>query len=246
MNHTIAILVIIVSIVACSGCIGTVGDIPVSQMPNLGNGSISLNVQTVYYLQNMTDAVLPTYNVTNGIFPTFPEQSASATVTSPYERVLLKQFITPIGDPSLTSLVSGTRSWITYAVVNSVASGKITWIDHELYLYHVNGSTTPVYKFQSPPLTTTVERIKVDYVMASDFPMESSDRFIMRYYANSTTTGSRTVTMYYGGTTRVSRIESPIVISGLVGQKMYYVSDSSGGATTRKLTFTNGILTGEV
>lgn len=32
---------------------------------------------------------------------------------------------------------------------------------------------------------------------------------------------------------------------GLSGTKIYYVSDSSGGAVTRRLTFTNGILTSE-
>jgi hypothetical protein len=32
---------------------------------------------------------------------------------------------------------------------------------------------------------------------------------------------------------------------GLSGTKVYYVSDSSGGAVTRKLTFTDGILTAE-
>lgn len=34
--------------------------------------------------------------------------------------------------------------------------------------------------------------------------------------------------------------------TGLGGTKVYYVSDTSGGATTRKLTFSNGILTAEV
>lgn len=33
--------------------------------------------------------------------------------------------------------------------------------------------------------------------------------------------------------------------SGLSGTKVYYVSDTSGGAVTRKLTFTDGILTAE-
>lgn len=33
--------------------------------------------------------------------------------------------------------------------------------------------------------------------------------------------------------------------TGLAGTKVYYVSDTSGGAVTRKLTFTNGILTSE-
>ena len=32
----------------------------------------------------------------------------------------------------------------------------------------------------------------------------------------------------------------------LAGTKIYYVSDSSGGAVTRKLTFIDGILTSEV
>lgn len=31
----------------------------------------------------------------------------------------------------------------------------------------------------------------------------------------------------------------------LAGTKVYYVSDTSGGAVTRKLTFTNGLLTAE-
>lgn len=35
------------------------------------------------------------------------------------------------------------------------------------------------------------------------------------------------------------------VAAGLAGTKVYYVADSSGGATTRKLTFTDGILTAE-
>lgn len=34
-------------------------------------------------------------------------------------------------------------------------------------------------------------------------------------------------------------------LQGLAGTKVYYVSDTSGGAVTRKLTFTNGILTAE-
>ena len=34
-------------------------------------------------------------------------------------------------------------------------------------------------------------------------------------------------------------------VSGLLGTKVYYVSDTSGGAVSRKLTFTNGLLTSE-
>lgn len=34
-------------------------------------------------------------------------------------------------------------------------------------------------------------------------------------------------------------------LAGLAGTKTYYVSDSSGGPTTRKLTFSNGVLVSE-
>ena len=35
------------------------------------------------------------------------------------------------------------------------------------------------------------------------------------------------------------------IVTPLSGTKVYYVSDTSGGAVTRKLTFTDGILTAE-
>ena len=60
------------------------------------------------------------------------------------------------------------------------------------------------------------------------------------------TTGVITASGYGSG---ICNFSSTGVISSqpfLPGTKVYYVSDTSGGATTRKLTFTNGILTGEI
>lgn len=51
-----------------------------------------------------------------------------------------------------------------------------------------------------------------------------------------TTVGATNVTLPTSGT---------LATEGLSGTKVYYVSDTNGGATTRKLTFTNGILTAE-
>lgn len=61
---------------------------------------------------------------------------------------------------------------------------------------------------------------------------------------NSATAGFRAVS----GTPEVNDGLSgwkTIATTGLAGTKVYYVSDSSGGAVTRKLTFTDGILTSE-
>lgn len=64
---------------------------------------------------------------------------------------------------------------------------------------------------------------------------------------------SGTITVPQGGTgvTSLSGIvkgngtSSFSAITPLSGTKVYYVSDSSGGAVTRKLTFTDGVLTSQ-
>lgn len=55
-------------------------------------------------------------------------------------------------------------------------------------------------------------------------------------------TGAATLT----GILKGNGTSAVTTITPLAGTKVYYVADSSGGAVTRKLTFTNGILTSEV
>jgi len=48
------------------------------------------------------------------------------------------------------------------------------------------------------------------------------------------------------GIVKANGVSIPTAITPLAGTKVYYVADSSGGAVTRKLTFTDGVLTAEV
>jgi hypothetical protein len=50
----------------------------------------------------------------------------------------------------------------------------------------------------------------------------------------------------YYATITTGAARKQFAFTGLAGVKTYYVSDTSGGATTRKLTFTDGILTAEI
>lgn len=47
------------------------------------------------------------------------------------------------------------------------------------------------------------------------------------------------------GIVKANGASIPTAITPLAGTKIYYVSDTSGGAVTRKLTFTDGVLTSE-
>jgi hypothetical protein len=76
--------------------------------------------------------------------------------------------------------------------------------------------TAPL-KFTSGTLMTTPEAGAIEFLTDA-------------YYATITTGAAR----------------KQLAFTGLAGVKTYYVSDTSGGATTRKLTFTDGILTAEI
>jgi|15BtaG_2_1085339.scaffolds.fasta_scaffold00160_27 hypothetical protein len=54
-------------------------------------------------------------------------------------------------------------------------------------------------------------------------------------------TGATTLT----GILKGNGTSAVTTVAPLAGTKVYYVADSSGGAVTRKLTFTDGILTSE-
>jgi hypothetical protein len=100
-------------------------------------------------------------------------------------------------------------------------------------------STAPL-KFTSGTLNTTAEAGAVEF-LTDDF------------FATITTGAARkgiilddgarlTSGKYPKASTNGRLIDGP---TPLAGTKVYYVSDTSGGAVTRKLTFTDGILTSE-
>ncbi len=60
-------------------------------------------------------------------------------------------------------------------------------------------------------------------------------------FAESNANDGTLVNLWADPTTHRLLVDSP----GLAGTKVYYVSDTSGGAVTRKLTFKNGLLISE-
>jgi hypothetical protein len=100
-------------------------------------------------------------------------------------------------------------------------------------------NTAPL-KFNSGPVLTTAEAGAIEFTTDD-------------YFATITTGAARKAFVLDDGA-RLTSGKIPIattngrLIDGqtpLAGTKVYYVSDTSGGAVTRKLTFTSGILTAE-
>ena len=97
------------------------------------------------------------------------------------------------------------------------------------------------------------ERIQVleDFIKSlanySSIPLEIDQAFRKRFGIVSLNTvinggtGVATIT----GILKGNGISPFTSITPLAGSKIYYVADSSGGAVTRKLSFTDGVLTSE-
>ena len=86
-----------------------------------------------------------------------------------------------------------------------------------------------------------------------DFTNNDNNSIIVpKLSIEETTSGNYYLNTFQGSTTQTGNhtyttpdASGTLALQGLAGTKTYYVSDTSGGATNRKLTFINGILTSE-
>lgn len=184
-----------------------------NQTPNM-----TLSLPTTYYLHNATLTANGTlYHTMRRYFPTGTEDSNTTTLTDTGTDYLLAQFITEEGDPSLGSLIPGDRKWFTYVSTNNLVGGD-THLQFKLYAYHANGTKNLIYSFQGQNLYDTgITRMVDSYTLDDAYPMNTTDRFIMEYYANTSIAANPTVTMYWDDNVHVSKIESPITLTGIQG-----------------------------
>ncbi len=97
-----------------------------------------------------------------------------------------------------------------------------------------------------------LEKFISDLQSSHSIPLSIDQAFRDRFLSDTLTT-STALPVASGGTgattltgiLKGNGISAFTAITQLAGTKVYYVADSSGGAVTRKLTFTDGILTAE-
>ena len=180
--------------------------------------NMTLQLPTTYYLHNATTTANSSeYHTMKRYYPTGAEDSNTTTLDVPNTNYLLAQFITDENDPNLGALPPGDRKWFTYVSTDSLATGD-THLEYKLYSYHTNGTKSLIYHFVGQNLyDTAITRMVDQYTLSTAFPMNTSDRFIMEYYANTTSGADRTITMYWDDASHVSKIESPITLTCLQG-----------------------------
>ena len=119
-------------------------------------------------------------------------------ITAGTSPVLLQSFLTPIGDPNITSLPAGNWNYEIYASISNL--NQKSYLFTKMYIY--NGSL-PILKSQSAniPLLTTAQAL---YLFSSpvllDNTISSTDRIYVELWA-STDVGGREITLYFNDST---------------------------------------------
>lgn len=88
------------------------------------------------------------------------------------------------------------------------------------------------------------EAFKIIIGIIADVKAQLSDEIQLSKTSLNDKIAGTSIVKTGGAATDVLRADGSVT-TGLSGTKVYYVSDSSGGAVTRKLTFVNGLLTSE-
>jgi hypothetical protein len=180
-----------------------------------------------------TGAPLPTGLANNGIYQftitdantlylvgiTATGTTVSGTITKDYDISNAVQIGTNVNATGINEIIIGYGAVSRGA--NTVTIGGSAIVRTYLAGLNIKAGTatagTAPLKFTTGTLMTTPEAGAIEFLTDA-------------YYATITTGAAR----------------KQLAFTGLAGVKTYYVSDTSGGATTRKLTFTDGILTAEI
>lgn len=192
---------------------GPKGDVGMmNQTPNM----TSIFVGSTWYMHNRSSSDLSGKLLFNRSLPTDGENVSSRTLTVAGTEYLIMQFVTEPGDPGLSALPGGSRVWHTYGNVSSIAGGGSRMKVYLDRLWIDNTTTTPMYNFTTSDFGTTISDDETTVTTIEDLPMNTTDRFLVRYYGITDSAADPVIKLYYDGTTHLSKATSPI-LQGLQG-----------------------------
>lgn len=162
-----------------------------------------------YYLHDISTGAASRYRLL-GSTPSNATE-ASRTINTPLASnlVLISSHITAFNDPGVRKVPAGVwsfTSWVGAASLLNNAQLVIT-----VSTVNIAGTESEILSSTSTSiLDTNSERFDMVAVQANDMAVSTGDRFLVKYYARSTSAVGINVTLYYAGTTRFSHLSTPI------------------------------------
>lgn len=174
-------------------------------------------IGTIYFMQDESSEKSG-YKILSRIVPSGAEGITTVTLDTPSAEVLLNKFLSPIGDPSITALTPGIRTYNLYAAVSAL-TGE-TKIKGYLYKYSSADVETLMYQFETGNIDSLTTNLYLSNIIITDLlSMDITDRFSLKLYAVTDSATPVDVTFYFDDSSHTSHVVSPIAqgIQGVEG-----------------------------
>jgi len=162
-------------------------------------------LQSIYF--DHGNAILPVgYESLNITPPAKSEVDETVTVQAATSPILIDSYISPQGYPGVTSIAAGTRTYNMYGYVNG-ATG-ITRFNVTLHTRDITGLETFRYQAYSNDINDLSVANQQFSLSHPQINMATTDRLVIRVYADTDSVSDKTVHWIYQGTTHSSRVDS--------------------------------------
>jgi hypothetical protein len=144
--------------------------------------------------------------------PTEVEQDDHATVTSGADVLLDTAYLSPLGDPAVTSLPAGMWVFHGYGYRENTGAGS-SYVVAKIYYRTTGGVSTLIGEIVSPALTATslgtVQEWEIELYTSAPTALDITDRLEIRFYGR-TTASTREIHIVHSGVTHASHVTSPV------------------------------------
>jgi len=169
----------------------------------------------LYYPHSEPDALIANYQQLLDEPCNCPEDTITAEVDSGTGEVQLgvagtpKSFITLDSVPNSTVIPGGPWEFITYVAVDS-AVGE-TRLIAKVYSRTVGGVETELFTTESAEFNNPDVARLIFITVQNEFFVAATDRVVVKFFVQTTSNPTRTVTLYYEGAENYTHVHTPLV-----------------------------------
>lgn len=146
------------------------------------------------------------YHVLNNYAGAAAEIDENVTITSASGIVPIDSYITSAGYPGTVTLLSGMRTYYTWAYVS--ATGGASNLIFNLSILHGDGSSSPMYSQVTEALPGILTRLTTPHLSTSNITFSAVDRIIVNVSAVTARPAATTIHFLNGGAAHSSYIET--------------------------------------
>jgi len=164
-------------------------------------------IYTIYYLHKEAGGI-DGYGLLVGVPSNHDEAYHATTISVADGETLIYSYITASGLPNTTHIIAGTWIWLLWADVDSVSQGP-HYLRAKWYRREQDGAEHLLFE-QEQEITSTTPTIYRAETSISGITMSTTDRLVLKVYAETSANSNRTIRYYIEGSDHATRYDTPV------------------------------------